>query len=203
MGRPGGVDILLPGGGGGSSVDSVEADLNGYLGWTFDPIATSGSATNALVSGTIYVAKLAWKKTAAISNIDIAVSANGATPTAGQCLASVIRADGTQIGITGDIGTLLTSGSAGRVQALPLSAPTAAEPGGLGIYLWAAILFVGTTGPQIARAASQVGPTVNANVSGASTRAGTNGTGQTALPSPMTMSAISGSNNFFFWAALR
>ncbi|MDT0306114.1 hypothetical protein RM780_03945 [Streptomyces sp. DSM 44917] len=149
----------------------------GYTAWTLNP--DSCSTTLALQPGRLYLSGLYLPAALTPAALDWYVSVAATSPTAGQCWIGLYSAAGARLA---QAAAETDMGSAGA-KTLPLSAGEL--PAGL---YWAAILFNGTTGPQIPRgAAATGGPALtNMNLPATAYRAAYNGDANTALPATLT-----------------
>lgn len=133
----GGVSTRLP---------VAPATVAGYKGWTYDSACVASSV--AVTAGRLNLSRIVIDSPGTINTVYVAVATAGVSPTAGQCAAVVYDATGTEIGITGDIGTLLTSA------ALVGMSLTAGITGSVGQIVYAGLLWNGGTGPVLFRAGS-------------------------------------------------
>jgi Right handed beta helix region len=168
---------------------------HGLLEWNFDPTGIS-TASQVLTSGTLHLIKITAQASATINNIITAVNTVGATLTAGQNFAALFDSAGNRIGITADQSTAWTT------TGLKTMALTAGVAVTAGQDYYIVLLSVGTTPPSFPRSASS---TVAANAGLATTalRFAANATGQTSMPSTITLSSnTGGSPAATFWCAL-
>lgn len=165
-----------------------QADDQGLIGWTFDPVITTGSAAN--VSQTLYFVKIPVRKAATITNLIVVVGILGSGLTAGQNLLGLYDSAGTRLGVTADQTTSWGAGTGTKT--VPLTSPVAVSAG----FYYVAILSNGTTPASFLRGTSQ-SSSVN-NLGG--TFRNVNITGQTALPASFTPGSANTDNNAR-WAA--
>jgi hypothetical protein len=131
---------------GASSTYGNAPDAYGSLEWNFPPVL-AGRALSAMVTGTIYGAKMPWRQpaTQALTSVQFNVNTAGAT------------LSGSQVAIFDLAGNIVSTAAAAdtqftgtNYQAVPLSISgalmSAAATVGSG-YVYAAFLPVGTTGP--------------------------------------------------------
>jgi hypothetical protein len=168
---------------------------HGMHAWSFDPAVTN--TASALTSGVMTLVKLRTTAPATVASLIGHITTPGSGLTAGQCFAGLYNATGTLIGSTAD------QAAAWAVAGQKVMTLTATATGSLtslppGVY-YAALLAVGTTMPQFARA-SGVGP-ANANLGISGTRFATYGTGQTALPATFTLGSM-GAATTAWWIGL-
>ncbi|SDL28041.1 glycosyl hydrolase family 28-related protein [Streptomyces indicus] len=178
--------------GGSTDATFTPAD-HGLIAWTHDP-ATLRSASNATVSGTVYLCKVkVVGRPRQVTNIIIGIEAVGAGLIAGQCLVGIYSSAGTRLAVSADQATNWTT--TGQ-KTIPLTAPTTLA---VGSY-YVAILAVGTTPPQFAMGAGG-STTVSPGLTAATARFLTGPTAQTSLPATIALASqtvTSGAR----WAAL-
>ncbi|MFF0736884.1 glycosyl hydrolase family 28-related protein [Streptomyces chartreusis] len=166
---------------------------HGLVAWTHDP-ATLRSASNATTSGTVYLCKVkVVNRSTLVSNVIVGIEAAGVTLTSGQCFVGLYNSSGTRLAVSADQSGNWTS------TGLKTIALTAAQTLAVGSY-YVAILAVGTTPPQFAMGAGGA-TTASAGLTASTARFLTGPTGQTSLPSSITLSSqtvTSGAR----WAAL-
>jgi hypothetical protein len=166
---------------------------HGLAAWTHDP-ATLRSASNATVSGTVYLCKVKIvNRSTLVSNVIVGIEAAGSGLTAGQCFVGLYNSSGTRLALSADQAANWTS------TGLKTIALTAAQTLAVGSY-YVAILAVGTTPPQFAMGAGGA-TTVSAGLSTGAARFLTGPTAQTSLPASITLASqtvTSGAR----WAAL-
>ncbi|WP_460071067.1 hypothetical protein [Streptomyces sp. YKOK-I1] len=150
------------------------------VAWGYD--SEHASSTNILASGTVYLHKLWIAAGSTVSNLGWTITTAGSTLTAGQSLMGLYSAAGTRLAVTADQASSWTS-TGFKLPALtaPLSITTSA-------YYYVAILSVGTT-PPTGASSPGLQTTFNANTTGANLRHAIGATGQTSLPSSITMSS--------------
>jgi hypothetical protein len=166
------------------SVYNPSPAMHNLLGWTIDPALVSGLiGPNA---GQVTLIKMAWPKTATITNIlmDIATAGVGLVG----CFAGIYDSTGALLGTTADQSTAWTTTG---VKTMALTSP-ASVPGGANTYIYVALL-VGTGSTTFAnmyrRVASSTAAVLNLGLTAATARSATSGTGQTTLPSSITMAS--------------
>lgn len=168
---------------------------HGFAAWSFDPATTNTST--ALASGVLTLVKVRLTAPATIASICGHITNAGVTLTAGQNLAGLYNAAGVLLGSSADQSAAWASAGAKVMAIAPVSGQslTNLPPG---VY-YVALLSVGTTPPQFARA-SGVG-TTNVNLAAGAYRFATYGAGLTALPSPLTLTSAA-SATVAWWVAL-
>lgn len=168
------------------------ADHN-LITWTQDP-ATIADAF-PLSTGVVYLSKVKIvNRSTVVSNILYGVTTAGTSLTSGQNFVGLYNSSGTRLAVSADQTTNFGS------QGLKTAALTAAQTLAVGDY-YVAFLSVGTgTQPSVA-ASGGVSSAINAGLTTATSRFLTSGTGQTALPSSITLSSGS-QNTGSRWAAL-
>jgi len=168
---------------------------HGLTAWTFDPATCSPSGTT-LSSGFIYLVELVLRQAATLSKVHAVIGTAGSGFTAGQCLAGLYDSAGNRVAITADMAT--TWNSVGH-KAMNLTSSYAAAAG----KYYAALLFVGTTSPSFA-CGSTHGNTFtpgNANLAAGAYRFCRSASGQTSLPTSITLSGYTPDANNLWSAA--
>lgn len=120
-----------------------QAAAGGYKGWAYDAAIATASA--AVVSGRLNVTRVVIDVPGAVNTIYVGVNTAGSGATAGQCAGVLYDATGAQIGITGDVGSQLSSAA---LAALTLSSGVAVS---VGQVLYVGVLWNGTTAPVLMR----------------------------------------------------
>lgn len=165
----------------------LDADLpseQGLLAWTYDP-SMAGHVTaqsNAGVAGRITLVRIMIRRQITWSNIWIGLAGADGAASLSNCYLGVYDSTGTLKGVTADISSSLTSGATPK--ALALATPFTATPGAYFI----ALLLGGTwTTNTFTLKSSGAGISVNANLSAPNLRYSNMLTGQTSLPSSLTL----------------
>jgi hypothetical protein len=167
----------------------TKPSAHSYVAWTFDPAnASSGKAGTA---GVIYLAALYVQKAATVTKLTWGINTAGATATAGQNFVGLYSSAGTRLASVGVDARVTTTG------AFTETISASVTPG---LY-YLAFLFNASTMPQVYRGGDLNSTLVNFNLSGASLRFATNSTGQTSLPSSLTLSSNAASQ-FVYWGAI-
>lgn len=170
---------------------------NNMLAQTFQPEMAMNTLT--MTSGQVWVHKIYVPYSITVTNIVLAMSTNGATLTSGQSLAGIYNSSGSKLRETADLSTSWASAS----PAIKTNALTATLDitGGPDIWIYVALLCVGTTPPTWRRAttSSDLGNVGLAAADGY--RFGTAATGQTTLPSSFTVSSVTINSNSY-WIGL-
>ena len=172
----------------------------GYLGWTYDPAMGSGGALLPTAGG-VTLCKIPWPLTQSVTNIVAVVVAGGSSLTAGQCFAGLYSSSGTRLGVTADQASAW--GAAGTVpKTMAISGgPITVAGGGPAGFIYAGFMWNGTTAPQFLKASNNTAQSINGALAAASLRTAVNGSGNTSLPSSLTLSSSTAAGNLF-WAAL-
>ena len=155
---------------------------HGLTAWSFDPACCSTTGTT-LSAGFIYLLEVVLRKAATISKVNAVIGAAGSGLTSGQCLAGLYDSSGNRVAITADMST--TWASTGS-KAMPLTSSYSAAAG----RYYVALLFNGTTSPTFA-CGSTLGANFtpgNANLGAGSYRFCRSASGQTSLPTSVTLS---------------
>ncbi len=169
--------------------------LHNYVEWNFDPVAINSSST-VTVAGTIYMLKISTQTGGTINNVILYQGSNASGITTG--LVGIYNSSGTRLGVSADQSSTWVSGTP-VVRSVGLTGPVTLIAGQ---YYYVAVLSAGgTTQPGFARANTTTGP-LNAGQSNATQRFATNSTGQTTLPSSLTLSSNSGTSPIIFWVGL-
>jgi hypothetical protein len=177
---------------GGGPNGSPDPTWNGYLGWTYDPMAIA--ATQLVTGGVLFLSKVWLRAGTVVTNLIVEVGTAATGATSGQCFLGLFDSTGARQGVTADQSTAW--GSTG-VKIAALTTPYTVGADG---FFWIGTLGnAATTLPAFQRAASS-GHFNNGLAAGAS-RSGTIGTAQTAMPSSITTGSIAASNNCL-WAAV-
>jgi hypothetical protein len=186
------------------NVDTWMPGDMGYVATPFDPVLAVSPGTQRLLStGVLYLIGVQVRNYLTVGTVDLFLTDLGGTLTSTENLIGLYNSAGTLLGYSADQ-TSVWEGSTG-VKAAALTAETtgslALTPG---LY-WIALLANGTTGPGFGTAPGALN-TSSTLLSGRSTAAkaryGTYGTGQTALPSPITTGSIALTQVASYWAGL-
>lgn len=172
---------------------NVEPVDNAYLGWSVAPEGVGPGAVNA--SGTLYGLRIPVPVTISVTNMWIYVNTAGATLTAAQNLLGLYTSAGAKIAQTADQATAWT---ATGLKSAALTGGPFTIVGGPNVYVYAAILSVGTT-PPVFRGINILSAMLNANQT-----VGLGGrcvaqTAQTTIPATFAPAAVSGLGQ---WVAL-
>ena len=174
------------------------ASDNGLLTWTYDPaLATAAVAPG---SGTVYLSAVQLRVAATVSGVMLAQAGAGTSMTSGQNFLGLIDMSGTLQAVTADLSTTFTT--ANQLVNPNFTTPYAAPAG---VY-WIALL-VNSTGTiptfrtSMASTSASWSASVNANLTAATVRNGTNGSGKTSLTS--ITPSTNGTTGFMWWLALR
>lgn len=168
---------------------------HGFTAWAFDPAAASTTGTT-LTSGYIYMLGIVLRQAVTVTNLHALLGSAGSGLTSGQCLAALYDSAGTRRGITADQSTAWTSAGS---KTMALTSTYAAAAG----RYYVALLFVGTTSPTFA-CGSTLGASFtpgNAGLTAGSYRFCRSASGQTSLPTTVTLSGYTPDANNV-WAAL-
>lgn len=190
----------------GSSISSVSSRVttlenngtflpsdHGFITWSQDP-ATLRSAGDTTTAGVVYLVKLKVPVAGNISNLHVGVVTAGATLTTNQNFLGLYSSSGTLLATSPDMTTAFgtTGFKTGAIT------PTAVSVG----YVYLGILTNGTTPPIFGTGGGHgVATVTNANLTTATARWLTSGTGQTALPGSITLGSAS-QNSGSRWGAL-
>lgn len=164
----------LRGGSGGVPLDY------GLLNWSYDPSQVISNVTPA--SGTVVMTKM-YLAAGTASAVGVNIGAAGVTLTAGQNFMGLYDQSGNRIGVTADQSSNWTS--IGYKQ-MNLVAPATLPTSG---YYYVAFLSNGATPASLTRASNVNVSFVNLNLTNDTARYATGPTGQSTLPTTVTMSA--------------
>ncbi|MFD9205961.1 hypothetical protein ACFVZM_06735 [Streptomyces sioyaensis] len=158
---------------------------NGLLAWTYDP-NMAGHVTaqsNSGMAGRITLSRILLRKTITWSNIWLGLAGIDASAVLSNCYLGIYDASGTLKGTTADVSSsLMTSAIA---KPFPLTSPFTATPG----TYFVAMLLNGTWATNsLTFKCSGAGISVNAGLSAPNLRYSNLLTGQTSLPSSLTLS---------------
>lgn len=155
----------------------------GLLAWTYDPnMAGHVTAQSTSVTGRITLVRILIRRRITWSNVWIGLSGVDSGASLSNCYLGVYDSSGTLKGTTADISSSLMTGATAK--ALPLAAPFDAVPGAYFI----AMLLNGTwTTNSLHFKASGAGVSVNAGLTAPNLRYSNLLTGQTSLPSSLTL----------------
>jgi hypothetical protein len=155
----------------------------GYISWSTDPAETSSLVTPT--AGVLYLARVPLRQASSlISNMHLGVGVVGSGLTAGQCFVALFNATtGARLGVSADISAALAVGE--TTHAITGGA-TVAGP----VYAYLGVLLNGTTMPQLARGGPSISGLGNAKTTASSKRFAQYGTGQTAMPSSITLASM-------------
>lgn len=158
----------------------------GYLGWSFDPGATSGST--AMTVNNLYLTRIEVHRPISVTNIVVGYTTAGSALTSGECFAGLYNSSGTLIGTTADQSAAWVATAQKMLPMALVGGPYSLNPG----FYWGALLAQGSGGPTFQRGATPANPAgyLNAGLSASQYRIGNlNGT-FTSLPSSFTPSSI-------------
>lgn len=168
----------------------------GLIAWTMDPSTTSANGTQ-LSAGYIYLLQVVLRQSATINKINAVVGIAGSGLTSGQCLAGLYTTSGTRVAVTADQSTAWTT--AGDKQ-MALTSSYSAPAG----KYYVALLVNGTTSPYFA-CGSTFGSSFtpgNAGLSAGNYRWCRSASGQTALPTSVTLSGYTPDANNIYSAVM-
>jgi hypothetical protein len=175
----------------GSSGEQWAPEDNGLLVALGDPWVTT--ATDTMIAGTIYLMKLTIRRNMTISNIWILVNSAGSGTSTGS-FAGLYSSAGTLLSGSADIAAKLT---ATGPQEIALTTPQALTAG---TFVWVALVSnLSSTQPGLHGADASANQP-NVNLTAATYRFATNGTG-TSLPGSITPASNSQTAALTMWAA--
>lgn len=160
---------------------------HGFAAWTVDPV-TAGSSTTP-TAGVLYMFKLKMVTSVTIAGMGIHVATAGSGLTSSYL--ALHDASGARLGVTA---AQTTSWQSSGWKAHALVSGVAVTPG---TYYGSLLIGNGSsTAPAVARASSSA--VSNANLTAPGLRYGTSGTGQTSVPSSVTLSAVAADSIAWF-----
>lgn len=168
-----------------TSITALQGQINpaavqGLVAWNYD--SESANSTNTLTLGTIFMNKVYLPAGVTVNGLGFTIPTTvGASLTYAR--AGLYNSSGTQVALSNDQTTNWTSTG---YKVNTLSSPYVVPSAG---FYWVAFLATGTTAP-VPCSSNGVQMGFNGNVTGATLRHGTAGTGQTSLPASITMSSM-------------
>jgi hypothetical protein len=169
----------------------AQAREHSAVAWTYDPSNVAGG--KAGVAGTLYLAAVYVPRTTSITKIIWGINTVGSGVTASQNFVGLYNSTGTLLASAGVDARITTTGLfTETVSSTPVTA---------GLH-WVGFMFNATGMPAVYRGQDLNATLMNFNLSAASMRYATNGTGfTTALPNPITP-ASNAAAQFSYWAAI-
>jgi hypothetical protein len=160
----------------------------GLIAWTHDPLIVFNNTTNAITAGVVYLMAIVVPVAATVTNLYTAL--NSQTTPAGltNSFAGIYSTAGTRLAVTNNVSTPWQSIG---LSTLPLSSTYAITPGR---YYIGIVVGGATTVPTFSRSGGTFGSSPVYNVGGtaasANFRCGSILTGQTSLPTSITMASV-------------
>jgi len=166
------------------------------IAWSYDPALPTNS-TALSTSGVVHLVKVVLRYAATITNVLYQINTIGSGLTASESFAGIYDSTGTLRGTSASQSTAWAA-----TTGLYTTALTASYSAPAGVY-FVAFVCNGTTGPALARLNGLAGAssTINAGLTAANYRFAINGTGNTTLPSSITLSSNT-QEGVSYWAAL-
>lgn len=168
--------------------------LYGYSSWAFDPALVSGGAALS-TAGSVRLIKVPWPVSGMVTNIVTGLSSGG-TLTSGQCFAGLYDYTGAKLGASADQSAVWNS--AGFYTMAISGGPVYASGAG---FAYVGLLWNGSVAPQFYKAINTTNTAFNAGLSAATLRCANNSSGNTSLPTTLTLSASTAATELT-WAAL-
>ncbi len=162
------------------------------LAWTFDPALQTANSTAS--AGVLYLNRIMIRQTTTITNLLLSITTIPSGLTTGANWAGLYTAAGTLLSQTVD---QTTAWATTGLKTMALAAAQTVAPG---MYYLGFVANASTTTPAFARSTAQGGATVNAGATTATPRYATSGTGQTTLPSSVTITSAT-ANATAWWGA--
>lgn len=171
----------------------------GMLAWTHDPMIVFNNTTNAITAGVVYLNAIIVPVAATITNLYTALNSQTVPAGLTNSFAGIYSTAGTRLAVTNNVSTpWQTIG----LNTLPLSSTYAITPGR---YYIGVVVGAATTVPTFSRSGGTFGSAPVYNVGGtaaaATFRCGSVLTGQTALPTSITMANVA-TGPLNFWAGM-
>lgn len=156
----------------------------GYASWATDPAAISAAVT--ITAGVLYLWKLPIRTAGQVlTNLHTGVFVAGSGLTAGQCFAALFDpTSGTRLAVTADLSGAF--GSVGETTHAFAATATIASAG----FVYAGLLVNGTTPPQLARGGPNITGLGNSRLAANAKRIAQYGTGQTTMPTSITLASM-------------
>lgn len=172
---------------------------HGLREWNFDPINTSATAAGQVATaGQPLLMKLFAQTGGTVNNILAVLGTAGTLLTTNQNFAGLYDDTGARIGVTADQ-TSIWMGTTGT-KTMALASPATVQ---IGRDYFVAILSNGSTGASFLPAATNtLTATPNVNLGNAALRFAVNGTGQTSLPTSLTLANNTATGSRPFWVGL-
>jgi hypothetical protein len=166
---------------GATQPNAPQPSDHGYISWVYDPVYTAGSAT--VNSSGLYLSAMYIRSTTTISNVVIYIATGGGTLTTGENFVGLYNQSGTLLSGSADQTTIF-GGTGSKTIAL-----STVQTVGPGLY-WAAVLANGTTGPALARANTNITPTMDIGLGANAYRFGYIASAGTSLPLSFTPTSL-------------
>lgn len=184
--------------GAGSTVYSLVADTplpedQSLIAWTYDPALQN--ASNNPTGGVVYLIRFVLRRPLTVTNVILGVASAPSGLTTGENFAGLYNSGGTLLSATADQSTNW-AGTGEKVMAL-----TTAQAVKPGIYYVGFVANASTTTPGFSRVSTQSSSIVNAGTTSSNPRYATILTGQTSLPSSVSITSAAASS-ISYWAAL-
>ena len=164
------------------------------IAWSYDPQGATSSVAPS--GGVIQLVQLVLRGPATVTNVLVHVATGGSTLTAGQNFAGLYDTTGARLGVTADQTTPWTTAG---LETMALTSPVQLAAG----MYYVALVANGTTPPAFARSTgiASASALINAGLTAATARFATNSSGQTSLPSTVTLASNSLATTAF-WVAV-
>lgn len=165
--------------------------------WTYEPAAASSGTSVPLSTGVIKLDKIPVDAPFLATSAILEVQTAGATLTAGQSLLGLYDSSGNRLCLTADQSAVWNS--TGVKAAANFTTATVIQPGPLG-FIYCAILCVGTTPAAFRHMTANT--VINAGLSAGEFRSATILTGQTTLPTTLTLSGMAANTSMPNWVGI-
>lgn len=186
---------------------AVSPSSAGLLAWDFPYVLAGGTGSAVTTAGLLYLAKVPLAGGTKVTNIWFKIATAASSLTTGQNFAGLYSAGGSRVAVTADLTSTIGTNT-GPIQGALTSAYTV--PSGGGNY-WVGLIFnASVTQPVLSCYTGQVTVTTSVANFGSATTFGQTAagfpfavsatTGNTALPTSITMSSNTATGAYAFWA---
>ncbi|MFA5004454.1 MAG: hypothetical protein WC498_04230 [Candidatus Saccharimonadales bacterium] len=167
----------------------------GFTAWAFDPTGLGGLSI-APTLGSLFLFRMDIRVATTASKVVVALLSNGSA--LANCFAGIYSSAGALLAGSADISATLAGAATNSDVILNLSGTASLASGS---FVWAALLENGTTATNliVSRGNALVG---SSQLTGATARFGTFGSGLTALPASITPASITKWNSTMPWAGI-
>lgn len=168
---------------------------HGLLEWNYPPDDTGSGSGQIMTAGTVYLMKLSCRSGLPFSNVVMQLAASGSGVTAGYI--AVFDSAGTRLAVSADLSATFNATAGTKVMPLGSAVTPIA-----GRDLYIAVLSVGGTPPTWIRSGATGVGAPNVGLLNTAYRYAVNGTGQTTMPTSLTLTSNTGTGAFTYWIGL-